>query len=267
MNHLSSREAFEAHCRRHARSTQITTDLVVARVCGDGIVAGDPDDYGLVPHLCLDGFWESWISLCLLRAIRPGWSCVDVGASYGYFTSLMGRAAGPTGKVIAVEPNPAIHSRYLPRTLALSGLDATGIIRPVALSDRCGEAMLSIPDHRSMNATVGDDQSGVPVAVTTMDAMLAEDRADIVKIDAEGAEERIWEGMRETIARNPDMVVVLEYNAGRYADPMGFVRRIEGDGFDLCEIHNDGVPRPISTEECADPAHGRDRMLWLRKSN
>ena len=190
MNHLSSREAFESHCRRHARAATVAPDLVVARVFGDGIVAGDPDDYGLVPHLCLDGFWESWISLAILRAIKPGWACLDIGASYGYFTSLMGRAAGPTGSVIAVEPNPAIHSRYLPRTLALSGLDATGSVRPVAVADRRGAAMLSVPPHRSMNATVGSDPNGVNVQLTTVDAMLGGDPVDIVKIDAEGAETR-----------------------------------------------------------------------------
>src|SRR5205823_14274822 len=50
-------------------------------------------------------------------------------------------------------------------------------------------------------------------------------RVDLVKIDAEGAEEDIVAGM-ETILRRDKPISLLEFNAGRYTDPAGFVDRL-----------------------------------------
>ena len=41
----------------------------------------------------------------LIKAIKPGAVCVDIGAAEGYFTLLMAREAGSSGHVIAFEPS------------------------------------------------------------------------------------------------------------------------------------------------------------------
>ncbi len=40
------------------------------------------------------------------RWLRPGMRAVDVGASYGVYTTAMARAVGPEGRVWAFEPTP-----------------------------------------------------------------------------------------------------------------------------------------------------------------
>ena len=92
---------------------------------------------GLCLDLCLGGHWESWITLAIARLVRPGWRCLDVGANHGYYTLIMADGVGPTGNVLAVEPNrkPA---RLLPLTLSVNGFSdwvevverAASILRP-----------------------------------------------------------------------------------------------------------------------------------------
>jgi len=56
------------------------------------------------------GYWLGYYDLDLLRAItricRPGWTVWDCGVYLGYYTAFFARLVGPTGKVVAIEPDP-----------------------------------------------------------------------------------------------------------------------------------------------------------------
>src|SRR5581483_5730023 len=47
------------------------------------------------------------------QLVRPGDVVIDVGANYGWFTTLFAQAVGPTGHVYAFEPVPATYERLL----------------------------------------------------------------------------------------------------------------------------------------------------------
>src|SRR5262252_4397584 len=51
--------------------------------------------------------------------LKPGAVFIDVGTHVGYYSLLASRAAGNTGKVVAVEPNPQTIAR-LERNIALN---------------------------------------------------------------------------------------------------------------------------------------------------
>ena len=66
----------------------------------------------------------------------PGDLIVEVGANLGYFSLVLARAAGPSGRVISYEPDPDL-GRILRRNAATNGY--TNIdIRAVAVADRQG---------------------------------------------------------------------------------------------------------------------------------
>ena len=42
----------------------------------------------------------------LKKIIKPGFYCLDIGANLGYYSTFLSKLAGPSGKVLAVEPVP-----------------------------------------------------------------------------------------------------------------------------------------------------------------
>ena len=97
----SERGDLERLSRQHCHAVRLNERFVICRVLGKYILYADPEDVGLTPHLCLDGFWESWVTIAMARLLQPGWHCVDVGANHGYYTMIMADAVEPSGRVIA----------------------------------------------------------------------------------------------------------------------------------------------------------------------
>ena len=103
-----SRETLETESRRHYQTAYLGDGIILCRVLGRYLMRADARDLDITPHLCLDGFWESWVTLAIAARLRAGMRCVDVGANHGYYTLLMADAVGEEGQVLALEPNPAL---------------------------------------------------------------------------------------------------------------------------------------------------------------
>jgi FkbM family methyltransferase len=259
----------ESVSRGQVQSAYFGENTVLCRVLGKYLLYADTNDVGITPHLALNGFWESWITLTLARIIRPGWHCVDVGANHGYYTLLMADGTGPAGAVIAVEPNPD-PARLLVRTLDVNGFSGYAMVTENAASDAVGNRLeLHIMENRGLNATLSGDGGGRTVAVesVTIDALTRDwPRVDLIKIDVEGAERAVWRGLAATVDANPDVTIVLEVNSSRYDDPPAFFTEIEGSGFSLRYIDFDAGIKPINVDRLSKERRGEDWMLFLRRT-
>src|SRR5262245_2115841 len=196
---IAERGVLEATTRQQAQVARISDRTLLCRVLGKYIFYADPDDVGITPHLCMNGYWESWITIAMARILKPGWRCIDVGANQGYYTMLMADAVGTRGRVVAVEPNPRL-AELITMSQEVNGfLQRAEVVRK-AVSDRDGCAMfLNVPWRRPMNASVShnrnDAMDAIEVETVTLDQVVADwPQIDLVKIDAEGAEESIWRG-------------------------------------------------------------------------
>ncbi|HEX4612618.1 MAG TPA: FkbM family methyltransferase [Urbifossiella sp.] len=266
---LESRAALERYCRGEVRSCPVEGTVSAVRVLGGPLVLVDTRDVLLCTHLAMDGFWESWVTLAVARHVRPGWRCVDVGASYGYYTLLLASLVGPAGRVRACEPNPDV-ARLLRTTVRLNGFDATVAVSEEVVADRTGEFHLSVPDFAiggTMNGSVAAVYPGGrshPVPGRPLADICGGEKIDFVKIDAEGGESAIWEGMGELRRANPGLTILMEFNRARYPSPAAFVARIRDAGYDLRHVETDGSLRPTPVPELeAGPA--KDWMLWLAR--
>jgi hypothetical protein len=85
----------------------------------------------------------------------------------------------------------------------------------------------------------------------------------LVKIDAEGAEQEIVAGMRGLIQRDKPMLV-LEYNAARYAEPRAFLDSLLAAYGTAEELMLTGQIVPIDVDSVADGANRFDRLLLFR---
>jgi len=151
------------------------------------------------------GFFAVWL--------KPGMTAIDIGANLGVYSLPMARLVGPEGQVFAYEP--ASETRRLLCISKDRNSAANLHISGAALSDRPREGRLAFGASSELNA-LGDGGAGESVAITTLDA---EDAArqwpsiDVIKIDAEGEEERILKGSARFFARHSPLVM-LEIKAG-----------------------------------------------------
>jgi hypothetical protein len=85
-------------------------------------------------------------------------------------------------------------------------------------------------------------------------------RIDLVKVDAEGAEQDVLSGM-EGILRRDKPCLLLEFNAGRYADPMAFIAWLRGLYGRMRYIDFDGNPTDVTPEHLLSDRSGEDWLL------
>ncbi|GAB4385006.1 MAG: hypothetical protein Kow00121_49350 [Elainellaceae cyanobacterium] len=250
-----SLEELRSACRNACQTAYLGENLILCRILTNYLVYGDTRDIGIVPHLCLNGFWEPWVTLAVLRSLKPGWRCLDVGANHGYYSVVMSSVVGSSGRVVALEPNARLAS-MVSKTLEVNGFDdrATSIAK--AVSDKDGEILkLVIPvghtGHAALRETASPTDEVMEVETISIDSLTADwDRVDCIKIDVEGAEEAVWRGMKETVRRNPDIKLVLEFGPSRYPNPRAFLEEIVAEGFILRYIDYDTYPKEISIDRC-----------------
>ncbi|MCB1185225.1 FkbM family methyltransferase [bacterium] len=170
-----------------------------------------------------DGSNEPPVQEVLARLLTPGATFLDVGANVGFFSALAARLVGPRGRVVAFEPVPA-NADLVARNAAANGLGNVEVVR-AAVSDRCGRGRLVLAGHAggaSLDSVAAppDPVGEIEVDLVTLDAWLAarpEVRPDVVKIDVEGAEPEVLDGMVGVVARHRPLLVV-EYDAAAAAD-------------------------------------------------
>jgi FkbM family methyltransferase len=267
--HVLDRQLLEVVSRQESRSVYLGDHTLLCRVLGKYLVYADAQESGITPHLAMDGYWESWITVRLARTLQPGWHCLDVGANHGYYTLVMADAVGPEGRVAPVEPTPRL-AELLRETLDINGFPDV-VVTQQAATDSVGDTLqLVIPERRSLNARLsneaGPTDTVVEVRSTTVDELTKEwPRVDLLKIDVEGAEESVWQGMQRTIADNSAVVVLLELNVVRYDDPRAFLALIQEAGFRLRYIDVDAEVKDVSVDELLTRQVGQDWMLYLAR--
>jgi FkbM family methyltransferase len=130
--------------------------------------------------------------------VRPGMTVWDVGANVGLFAFASAFAAGPSGRVLAVEADPWL-AGLLERSARTAPPPYARVeVLSAAASDAPGTVELCIAKRgragNHLKAVAGSTQTGGTrevrqVTAVTLDGLLARSPApQVVKIDTEGAE-------------------------------------------------------------------------------
>ena len=230
-------------------------------------------------HLVLDGYWEPAITEIFLREIKEGMTVIDIGAHIGYYTLLACSLVGSRGKVISFEPDARNFDALD------SGVHVNGF------RDRCECHNLAVTHSRGRQAFYSkesepggntlwpepDLEGRLPGQVTSrevetisLDEFLASRpgvRPDIVKIDAEGSEALIIEGMKRTMSENSQITLVCEFCPDRIrfagGDPAATLRIFDELGFVLKHVQPDAT---ISLLSASSALASQELMLLLRRS-
>ncbi|WP_395739746.1 FkbM family methyltransferase [Prosthecobacter sp.] len=161
------------------------------------------------------GCYETSLSELFRATIKPGMNVLDIGANIGLYSMIAANEAGPTGRVVAVEPE-AGNCAFVERSRQLNGFENIAIINKAA-SDREGTLNLYLcaenkADHRVYDA--GGDRPHVKVQATSIDFLLQEQgvtRLDVIKIDVQGAEYQVFVGMQKTLQSQPNLTIFMEF--------------------------------------------------------
>ncbi len=199
---------------------------VLWRVSGWGWIDGLPTreitgkvhGYRLSLNLCdwsdrfayfLGRYYEDHTQMLMLKGLRPGDRFIDIGANIGWVSLLAAWCVGDEGEVHSFEPNPRVMQR-LKGHIGANGLSSRITTYPLGLADERGEFTLRLPGRHTGQATMAplDDADGggeeFRVEVRVGDGVFAgltPDRPTFIKIDVEGFECRVLDGLKETIRR------------------------------------------------------------------
>jgi FkbM family methyltransferase len=128
----------------------------------------------------------------ITKDLKPGDVFVDVGANCGLFAVFAARKVGSTGRVIAIEPLPAMLER-LRFNIAANGFTNVTVC-PSAVGAQPGEATIHVSAKQYGHASlVGTDGEELTVPVAPLQAIVERagvPRIDALKIDIEGFEDR-----------------------------------------------------------------------------
>lgn len=151
------------------------------------------------PLLVLFGRYEERQAREVCRRVSTGSVFYDLGAHHGYYTLLAARLTGPTGRVVAVEPDPA-NFYFLQRHVRLNGCRHVRLVR-AAVGGRRG--------FTGWQEGTGSGTGRVKAAAAGKIRLVRVD--DLVaggvplpthlKIDVEGEEGRVLRGARNTLAK------------------------------------------------------------------
>lgn len=173
------------------------------------------------------------------KRIKRGMVIFDIGANIGYYSLILARFVGETGKVYAFEPDPENY-RLLVKNIKTNGYKNIIAIQK-AVSNKAGTINFYLSeehrgDHRLYDS--GDSRRVIKVKATTIDRFSnGKINPDVIKVDVQGAEFLVLLGMKKTIKRNKKIRIFCEFWPSSIRktgySPKDFLSYIKKQGFKL----------------------------------
>jgi FkbM family methyltransferase len=206
------------------------------------------------------------------KIVTPGMVVVDIGAHVGYYTLLAAKLVGPTGKIYAFEPESGNHETLL-KNIELNKYGNIMATR-MAVSDREGNATMYLTSLDSGRHSLFrhdlPQRGNASVATTTLDQFLESQkwpRIDLIKIDVEGAEVAVLDGMAKLLERSSELQLIIEFNPALLQSagihPLGFLDKVRSLGFKMAAIDDSSSLIPVTETEYSSLT---DRLLTADNS-
>jgi FkbM family methyltransferase len=164
-------------------------------------------------HVFFSGSYAQHEVAFMRGVLKPGMCFVDVGAHWGLLTMLASHLVGDTGQVIALEPDP----RRLAKLRSNLELNCIANVRAfeVAAVDCDTHVTFSAADEWTSPSLVEciSNRSQFVAWGRRLDDLLNEEgegNVDLIKIDVEGAEDLVLQGMEVGLNRQRYSRILLE---------------------------------------------------------
>jgi len=214
----------------------------------------ETDDAAVGRHVRVNNY-EADVTAVFRRFLHPGSHVLDLGANIGYFTMLSASLVGPSGSVIAVEPN-ARNARMIEASRQANGFGQVTVVQ-VAAGPAPGLLVLHRAHSNGTTSAAPDDAAAL-FAAETVGCVRADTlvppgrRIDFIKVDVEGAEYLALGGCTGIIRRDRP-IIVTEFSPSLMPGISGIDGRtylgwLTGLGYRLSIVLPDGSLRPATQE-------------------
>jgi FkbM family methyltransferase len=162
----------------------------------------------------------------LSKIVCEGDTVIDVGANIGVYSTSAAKIVKEKGVVVAVEPFPRIASMNLKNAL-YNNFDNVRV-RVCCLSDKVGNSSFWMknkkPNSFTLTETAGSACfNSMILSLDSLCELEKLERVDFIKIDAEGAENKVIKGGKNTIRRHKPIILVENTISDDIELPDGYV--------------------------------------------
>lgn len=172
-----------------------------------------PNDDGISTELALFHTHEPVNTKLLAENLKKGMTCFDIGANIGYYTLLESKKVEDEGKIIAIEPSP-INFKLLQKNIQNENVTNVELYQ-IAGGDHDGTIKFFLDPHSNLSRIISNEEKVpengeiVEVPIKKLDSFLetsAINTLDFIRMDVEGYEFNILEGMKDTIKKFKPMI-------------------------------------------------------------
>jgi FkbM family methyltransferase len=174
---------------------------------------------------------EPGVAEALAKHLSEGKCFYDIGAHIGFYSMIAARQVGPTGRVVALEPEPD-NVLILRENIAKNALGWVTVV-PAAVWSAIGQMRFErgsdTPSRMSgkivlQNDLLATSDEVVGCRATTLDHLTESNRPpSLVKVDVEGGEIDVLEGGRVTLARHHPVLLIEAHSNQAVAEVREFL--------------------------------------------
>ena len=163
--------------------------------------------------------FEPGASSVVRKLLSEGDVVVDIGANFGWYTTLFGTLIGDKGKVYAFEPVPKIFEQ-LSENIAINNLNERCVTNRMALGDEQKTVNLNVfhdlpASHSSISDLGRDGFESFSADMDLLDNFLIKEsisKVDFLKCDVEGAELIALRGAKNLLNDENAPLIMFECN-------------------------------------------------------
>jgi FkbM family methyltransferase len=176
----------------------------------------------------------------LKKIIKSGDNVLDVGANIGVLTLYFRSLIGDIGKIYSFEPDPVSFS-ILKKNIVENSLENI-IVENKAVSNKNGSIGFEVSESTTAGRIKEYDDQTLKVNCVTLDSYFSEKltKINFVKIDTEGFDWTVLEGMKNIISSNPEIKLMVEFHSTLLNEsgitPRKFLKIIEDFNFKIYDM-------------------------------
>jgi FkbM family methyltransferase len=137
----------------------------------------------------------------------------DIGANIGLYTLFVAKRIGNKGKVISFEPQPLTYQRLI-ENIKLNNLENILSVNKAVGDINSSIAIRQSPDSaKAFVSRTKEDRKDIKVEMVSFDNFLKNNdiaKVDYLKIDVEGFEYFVLQGMKEFLKNSPPIIIQIE---------------------------------------------------------
>jgi len=195
----------------------------------------NPEDCGISKELFMYKVHEPVTTSLLQQNLRPGMTVVDIGSNIGYYVIIESLQVGPKGHIIAFEPFPDSF-KILQKNISLNSLKNTVKSLQKAIGSRTGAATFYTYPMANWNSFTkhGESARKIEIDMTTLDCLEEIKTTDFVRMDVEGFEVEVIQGMSSLLGKwRPMLCIELHPHIIDPQKLVEMVRYLESLGYGL----------------------------------